>query len=243
MDSKEILSAHRPVIDRLVKALRPLRFGPPVSHVYNPLAYARPTYEAYLARFGGAPKEAVLVGMNPGPWGMVQTGVPFGEVEAVHDWMGIRATVSPPRSVHPKRPVQGFSCPRTEVSGKRLWGWARDRFGSAERFFDRFFVANYCPLFFIEESGRNRTPDALKKVEKAPLFAACDQALRETVALLSPDIVVGIGNFAAARVDAALGQLPVRTGRILHPSPANPKANRDWAGTVERELAQIGLQL
>jgi single-strand selective monofunctional uracil DNA glycosylase len=243
MASEEFLKAHRSVIDRLLKELRPLRFAPPVSHVYNPLAYARSAYEAYLARFGAAPKEAVFVGMNPGPWGMVQTGVPFGEIEAVRDWMGIRAAVSPPRSVHPKRPVQGFSCPRSEVSGKRLWKWARERFGSADRFFDRFFVANYCPLFFIEESGRNRTPDALKKAEKEPLFAACDRALRETVAILSPDTVVGIGNFAAARVEAALGELPVTTGRILHPSPANPKANRDWAGTIERELAQIGLTL
>ena len=134
-----------------------LRFGPPVTHVYNPLEYARGPYLEYLARFGHPPKEAVFVGMNPGPFGMAQTGVPFGDVSAVSGWMGIRGAVGRPPTEHPKRPVLGFECPRSEVSGSRLWSWARSRFGSAEAFFGRFFVANYCPLVFLEESGRNRT--------------------------------------------------------------------------------------
>ncbi len=243
MLSEDALDEHRAVIDRLLKALAPLSFAAPVSHVYNPLRYARPVYEAYLERYGKGPKEAVFVGMNPGPWGMVQSGVPFGEITAVRDWMGLRTEFSPPRAMHPRRPVLGFSCTRSEVSGKRLWGWAKTRFVTPRRFFGRFFVANYCPLAFMEESGRNRTPDSLKKAEKAPLFAACDRALKETVALLSPKLVVGIGNFAATRVADALSGLPVSTGRILHPSPANPRANRNWAGIVEQELSQMGVRL
>ena len=231
------------ITDTLVQKLRPLRFGVPISHVYNPLEYARQPYDAYLQRFGTAPKQIVLVGMNPGPWGMAQTGVPFGEIEAVRSWMGIEAFVGQPDKLHPKRPVEGFSCRRREVSGQRLWGWAQKRFGTPGRFFTRFFVANYCPLMFIEAEGRNRTPDKLRAAEKRALFEACDQALEQMVRRLTPEIVVGIGAFAAARVRAALKGAAVGIGRITHPSPANPKANRGWEKIVEQELADLGLVL
>jgi single-strand selective monofunctional uracil DNA glycosylase len=140
--------------------------------------------------------------------------------------------------------VLGFECARAEVSGSRLWGWARARFGSADRFFDRFFVANYCPLAFVEESGRNRTPDKLAERERARLFEACDEALRKIVAALEPEFVIGVGAFAEKRIRAALGPDPrARIGCILHPSPASPKANRDWAGTVEAELESVRIEL
>ncbi len=220
-----------------------LRFAPPVAHVYNPLDYARDPYLEYLARFGHPPKEAVFVGMNPGPFGMAQTGIPFGDVSAVSGWMGIRGEVGRPADEHPKRPVRGFACPRSEVSGSRLWGWARRRFGSAEAFFDRFFVANYCPLVFLEESGRNRTPDRLKRPEREPLFDSCDRALAQTVAVLEAPLVIGIGRFAEERARRALAATDVRIGRILHPSPANPVANARWSVQVEEELSALGLVL
>ena len=130
----------------LSKVVSALSFAEPVAHVYNPLEYAFGAHCEYLERFGAVPKEVVFVGMNPGPWGMAQTGVPFGEISAVRDWMGIVSGVGKPASEHPKRPIEGFDCNRSEVSGRRLWGWARERFGSPERFFERFLVANYCPL-------------------------------------------------------------------------------------------------
>jgi single-strand selective monofunctional uracil DNA glycosylase len=40
------------------------------------------------------------------------------------------------------------------VSGQRLWGWVQARFGSAAPFFERFWVHNYCPLLFVEASGK-----------------------------------------------------------------------------------------
>ena len=227
----------------LAAALVPLRFAPPVAHVYNPLLYARQPYKTYLRRWGGAPKEVVLLGMNPGPWGMVQTGVPFGEIEAVRGWLGIEGRVGAPENPHPKRPVEGFACQRSEVSGRRLWGWARERFGTPERFFARFFIANYCPLTFLEASGRNRTPDQLPAAEQAPLFAACDRALRRAVAHWRPRLVVGVGAFAEGRARAALAGLDVAVGRILHPSPASPAANRGWGERAERELAALGVEI
>ncbi len=232
---------HSAIIDKLVKEVSALQFGPPVTHVYNPLVYARKTYEMYLSRYAGSPREVLLLGMNPGPWGMAQTGVPFGEVTLVQEWLKIEGPVETPPDEHPKRPVTGFSCRRSEVSGKRLWGWAKKRFKTPEAFFSRFFVANYCPLVFMEESGKNKTPNTLRAPEKKPLFSACDRALRQTVALLKPRFVLGVGNFARDRAGAALEGLQVTVGGITHPSPANPKANRGWEALVEKELSDQGI--
>jgi single-strand selective monofunctional uracil DNA glycosylase len=231
------------IIDDLLEDLRPLDFGPPVTHVYNPIEYARDAYTLYLRRYASRPKEIVLLGMNPGPWGMAQTGVPFGEVTAVRDWLGIETSVGTPEFVHPKRPVEGFVCSRSEVSGKRLWAWARGTFNTPERFFSRFFVANYCPLLFIEDSGRNRTPNNLRAAERKPLLLACDRALRRTIEWIKPHYVVGIGQFAADRARDVLSEGGVKVGQITHPSPANPRANRGWNSLIMQELSGLGIQI
>src|SRR6185436_19075361 len=113
---------------RLAGEVDAISFAPPVAYVYNPLVYARAPHELYLERYGRAPKEVVFVGMNPGPFGMAQTGVPFGDTAIVKRWFGIEAAVGRPPKEHPKRPILGFACERSEVSGTRLWGWAEQRF-------------------------------------------------------------------------------------------------------------------
>lgn len=234
-------------LERITKTLRnavgELTFAEPVAYVYNPLVHARRPHAEYLSRFGTGQKEAVFLGMNPGPFGMAQTGVPFGDVEMVRGWMGIEAPVDKPEPEHPKRPILGFECPRSEVSGTRLWGWARDRFTTPERFFDRFFVINYCPLCFMETSGRNVTPDKLPAAERAPLEAACDLALASFIKELNPQLVIGVGQFAEKCAQRVLSDVDVRIGRILHPSPASPAANRGWAEQAERGLAELGVKL
>jgi single-strand selective monofunctional uracil DNA glycosylase len=157
--------------------------------------------------------------------------------------MGIEAPVGTPDPVHPKRPVTGFACTRSEVSGRRLWGWARENFGAASAFFKRFFVANYCPLMFIGQTGVNLTPDKLRKSEGRPLFAACDRALRRTVEFLGPRHVVGVGRFAAERSREALDGLDLKVGSMTHPSPANPRANRGWEALIVQELKTLGIGL
>jgi single-strand selective monofunctional uracil DNA glycosylase len=231
------------IAEGLREEVSQLSFGPPVAVVYNPLEYAWRPHRRYLERFGAEPRSVLMLGMNPGPFGMAQTGVPFGDIEMVRGWLGIEEAVGRPSLEHPKRPIQGFECRRGEVSGQRLWGWARQRYGTPDRFFSRWFVANYCPLVFMAETGRNLTPDGLPAVQRAPLFAACDRALYATVECLRPEIVVGIGRFAEQRATAALAGSEVRIGRILHPSPASPAANRDWAGQIERELRGLGIAL
>ena len=219
------------------------RFGPPVHHVYNPLVYAFEAHRQYLLRYCRPGADTLLLGMNPGPFGMVQTGVPFGEVTAVTDWLAIREGVAPPKDEHPRRPIQGFQCNRREISGQRLWGWAKDRFRTPDAFFRRFFIWNYCPLAFLEETGRNRTPDKLPPQEREPLYEVCDRALLKLVDYLQPRLVLGVGRFGEARARKVLRGGDIRIGHILHPSPASPAANRGWVQQVEKQLADLGIAL
>ncbi len=227
----------------LADAVDRLRFRAPVTHVYNPLRYAWAPHEQYLRRFGERHGRVILLGMNPGPFGMAQCGVPFGEVGLVRDWLGIDGVVERPRHEHPARPIEGFACSRSEVSGARLWGWARDRFGTPARFFARFFVMNYCPLAFLEASGKNRTPDKLPTAERAALYDVCDTALEQALRVLQPARVIGIGAFAQARAQPICDRLGIGGGTILHPSPASPLANSGWADKAEAQLRALGIAL
>lgn len=229
--------------DTLNQKLKGLSFSDPVTHVYNPLVYAMESHRTYLRRFGDSTKRVLLMGMNPGPWGMAQTGVPFGEIPAVRDWMGITASVGKPEPEHPKRPIVGFDCEKSEVSGRRLWGLFSEKYPDADDFFSDHFVVNYCPLVWMEASGKNRTPDKLPASEMNPVREACDLYLAEYIRLLDPEYLIGVGAFAETglqRVAEAI-EKDFIFGRVLHPSPASPAANRDWAGTAEKQLREIGV--
>lgn len=212
------------------------------THVLNPLTYAWAAHEQFVQRYGPTSAEAIWVGMNPGPWGMMQTGVPFGSIPAVRDYLKIDAPIEPVTDAHPKRQVMGFDCPREEVSGKRLWGTIEAEMGPPERFFERYWIVNYCPLIWQAESGANLPPDKLPKDETRELFAACDAHLVEVIRLLRPRTVIGVGAWTeklAKRLVKA-HELPVRVGRVLHPSPASPAANRGWAAAATRQLEALG---
>lgn len=242
MTSEQTTTALIEAARELRDTLRPLKFAEPITHVYCPLEYAWASQEMYLRKFGSSKKKVVLLGMNPGPFGMAQTGVPFGEIAAVRDWMGIHAQVGRPYNEHPKRLVTGFDCTQSEVSGRRLWGLFSQRFGAAERFFANHFVANYCPLVFMESSGKNFTPDKLPAREMEALNAACDRHLQHVIEALEPEWLIGVGGYAEARALVVREKRPqLKVGRILHPSPASPLANRDWAGEATKQLLKLGV--
>ena len=226
---------------RLRAQVQALSFAPPVTHVYNPLEYAGKAHEQYLRTWGQGRRRVVFLGMNPGPWGMAQTGVPFGEVPMVRDWLRIDAPIGKPDPEHPKRPIEGLTCPRSEVSGRRLWGLFADRFGTPEHFFADHFVANYCPLVFMEDRGRNRTPDKLPAAERHALLEPCDAHLRAVCSVLEPQWLVGVGRFARDRAAAALADTDVNVVQILHPSPASPLANQGWAERAAQQLTDLGI--
>lgn len=210
--------------------------------VYNPLSYAWKQNKEYIEKYLTESMRYVFLGMNPGPFGMAQTGVPFGDVVMVRDWLGISGKVGSPLVTHPKRPIQGFDCMKREVSGSRLWGWAKDRYRNPEHFFKNSFVWNYCPLVFMEESGANKTPDKLPPEYREKLFEPCNAALRALVTYSNATHVIGVGKFARKRAEVSVGDL-VTVDDILHPSPASPKANKNWSGEIENQLSGMGFVL
>lgn len=238
MQREQLIAAARD----LCREVAALKFEAPVAYTYNPLEYAWDGHEAYIRKFGAGPKEVLYLGMNPGPFGMAQTGVPFGEIAAVTLWMGITALVGQPPSTHPKRPVQGFSCPRSEVSGRRLWGLFEEMYGTAEEFFKQAYVANYCPLIWMGESGANITPTQLPKAQVEALDAACQRHLVRLIDILQPRVLIGVGGYALKQLQIAAAALPQRKftlGTMLHPSPASPTANKLWPTRPKEQILQI----
>ena len=221
---------------KLSQSVGSLSFDDLTSYIYNPLEYAWEIHRQYLELAGVGKKKVIFLGMNPGPFGMAQTGVPFGEISSVRDWMGLKGRVKKPIPEHPKRPVDGLSFSKSEVSGRRLWGLFSEKFPNPKDFFEDHFVANYCPLVFMEESGRNRTPDKLPAKEKKPLQDMCDWHLREIVEIMEPEWLIGVGGFAKKRAEEALTGIEIQIGTILHPSPASPAANRGWAVAATKQL-------
>lgn len=239
--NKNILNKIKELSIEFSNEVGKLKFSEPVSFVYNPLEYARNGYFKYLDLSANCTKKVVFLGMNPGPWGMAQTGIPFGEVESAREWMKIETKIDKPQREHPKREISGFSCQRSEVSGRRLWGYFSERYKKPELFFKDYFVANYCPLVFMEESGRNRTPDKLMSSERVKLYKLCDNHLLDLINLFEPEWVIGIGGFAEKRLIVTLKGIDIKIGKILHPSPASPMANRGWAEIADKQLSELGL--
>lgn len=240
-----------PFADVLVR--RTLRFAQEVDalefsfdgYVYNPLSYAWDMHAAYLETYVHQGVPVLFLGMNPGPFGMAQTGVPFGEVEAVRSWMHLDLPVGKPSVEHPARPVLGLSIGRSEVSGKRLWSLMAERYGDASRFFSTHAVMNYCPLVFVDagKSGRNVIPEKLPKQERMALERQCDAYLDDVITLIGPRHLVGVGRYAQRKLEEAAKRsgADVSVSSILHPSPGNPKANAGWAEVVTAQLCEAGI--
>ncbi len=212
-------------------------FSAPVTHVYNPLQYAWSLHHAYLERYGNGRKKIIFLGMNPGPFGMVQTGIPFGEVNAVKNLLGLVGTVQTPALTSPYRPIEGLLCKRSEVSGRRFWGFFIDHFKTADAFLNNHFIFNYCPLAFLDKT-RNITPDKIAANEILPVLNQCDEYLRDVTEIIEPEWVVGVGKYARKKAEVALSKKfpTLRFADILHPSPASPLANKDWPGQVLKQL-------
>ncbi|KAL6111592.1 smug1 [Pungitius sinensis] len=223
--------------------LRRLAFSLPVRHVYNPLEYAWDPHRCYVDKFCRAGQSVLFLGMNPGPFGMAQTGVPFGEVRSVVDWLKVTGEVGHPHNEHPKRRITGLACTQKEVSGSRFWGFFRKLCGEPDLFFKHCFVHNLCPLIFISASGKNLTPPELPAAEREALLALCDIALCQAVEALGVTMVIGVGRVAEQRARRALSAagVTVRVEGIMHPSPRNPLANKGWEEVAKAKLSELGV--
>ena len=184
-----------------------------------------------------------MLGMNPGPFGMAQTGVPFGDVAMVRDFVGITGRVGKAAARASAAAGDGLRLPplggeRHAVLGLGARPFRDARSGSSTAPSSRT-GARSCSW---RSRARNRPPDKLRAGERAQLFAACDDAL-----------VADRGGARGRRSSSASAASPssaretalggdVEIGRILHPSPASPAANANWAGLVDAELRALGFE-
>ena len=213
-----------------------------VDAVYNPLAYAWEPHRAYLELASGGGAKTLLLGMNPGPHGMGQMGIPFAATSVVRDLLKItNLEVGQPRKPHPKRPISGLDWPKEEVSGTRLWGLLANEYGSAESIFKSVFLLNHCPLMlFSGERATNITPDKITGSTTKALLERCDEHLREVVDIMQIERVIGVGRYSEKRALNALSGIDISVTTCWHPSPASPLANRnkgeDWKKNVRNVL-------
>ena len=213
-----------------------------VDAVYNPLVYAWEPHRAYLELASGGGAKTLLLGMNPGPHGMGQMGIPFAATSVVRELLKItNLEVGQPRTPHPKRPISGLDWPKEEVSGTRLWSLLANEYGSAESIFKSVFLLNHCPLMlFSGERATNITPDKITGPTTKALLERCDEHLREVVDIMQIERVIGVGRYSEKRALNALSGIDISVTTCWHPSPASPLANRnkgeDWKKNVRNVL-------
>lgn len=202
--------------------------------VYNPLKYAGDMHLQFIERYAIKNTKVLFLGMNPGPFGMTQNGIPFGEGSFVRDYFKFDGIIKQPKKQLPSRPIQGLACPRSEVSGLRFWSLMQEHYGSADKLVGEIYVSNYCPLVFLEKTNRakNITPDKLPKENRDIITELCDTYLWDAVDIIQPEYLVGIGKYAEKKLKN--DKYPYSS--ILHPSPASPLANKGWG---ERATAQL----
>jgi single-strand selective monofunctional uracil DNA glycosylase len=211
-------------------------------YVYHPLIYAWDFHRKYLERYVKEDTKALFLGMNPGPFGMAQTGIPFGEVDVVEEYLHIDEQLHNLPITHPKRPIDGLNCARSEVSGRRLWALIKERYPLAHMFPPYLAIMNYCPVVFVDKgpTGKNIIPEKIEKEVRMALENVCDSYLDDIISIILPHSVIGIGQYAKKKLEQSISRLEkdIYVTSILHPSPANPKANRGWAVEVEKVLIE-----
>ena len=122
--------------------------------MYNPLRYAAAAHREYLKRYAANKKRILFLGMNPGPVRHGADRLFFGEVGHVRLARHLHPGSTSRSACIRSGRFQGFACQRSEVSGARLWGALAERYATPHCFFADCFVANYCPLVFMEQSWK-----------------------------------------------------------------------------------------
>ncbi len=223
--------------DKLIPRLLKIKV---LQYVTNPLDYAREYHDSYIEQYSGLGAKTLLLGMNPGPYGMAQCGVPFGATSIAKEFLGIEGEFTDPKGRHPKRPIEGLDFERQEISGTRLWGLLKDLYKTPDEIHKNVYLVNHCPLLLLGETGKNITPDNISGPAVKKLLQVCDEHLKQVVTTLGIERVIGVGKYAEKRANIALKGLDIEITTCWHPSPASPLANRndgeDWRNNVRSVL-------
>ncbi|XP_075222511.1 single-strand-selective monofunctional uracil-DNA glycosylase [Lycorma delicatula] len=243
--SQKILEIEKKLVLKLTSENIEVKLNPPVEYIYNPLEYAFEVHSNFVNKFCNEKKQLLFLGMNPGPWGMMQTGVPFGDINTVKNWLKLSGNITEPHRQHPNKRVKGFDCKRVEVSGKRFWSLAQHLSNNnPNTFFSNSFLHNYFPLVLLSSTGKNITPADLKSSDQKLIQNICNESLLEILAHLQVKYVIAIGRFAERRVVSLLKNKNVTDIKVVyisHPSPRNPASNKDWLHITLQHLNNFDL--
>jgi len=193
--------------------------------VINPLEYLWLQYGYYTSCYHNQYPRAMIIGMNPGPKGMSQTGIPFGSPNIIPSILPnkslfneIRDNEGSPVS-SPHRRITGPSNTTVEVSGNRLWSALIKRYGDFKSITSEIFVDNICPLLFLcgKNGSKNLTPDKLTpSPAKIILIRLCTERLQKIYQCLGePSNIVALGRWSHKFLEKMFPK--VRVTYILHP--------------------------
>jgi single-strand selective monofunctional uracil DNA glycosylase len=223
--------------------------------VLNPGRYGERWHARFRRAYPMSPRPLLVFGLNPGPYGMAQTGVPFTDLKRLESalpglWKDLVASGEPVTRPGLAPPSLARHLTRTfESSSVRVYRFLERAYGRPELALREVVFVNPCPLLFIDpETGANRTPAdlprALRARKAAELVHAFEELRRatvlEAVAELEPRGAILLGRDVAAAVGealrAALGARSVVEWE--HPARAVPET---WSRGLADELRKRGL--
>ncbi len=228
--------------------------------IWNPGLYGETWHARFRRLYRPGQHPLVVFGLNPGPYGMAQTGIPFTDIrrlvsalpDLAAELRGRGERVEPPGLAPPGlRPYLSRSF---ESSAVRVYRFLKKGWGGAERGWTEVVVANPCTLLFIDPAeGKNRTPADLARA--ARLRGSGRDQVRElvesfgrirircaveSIEALSPRGAILLGKDVQAALGPALRRI-LGEARVIpweHPARAVPES---WASGLLSALRRRGL--
>lgn len=182
--------------------------------------------------------------MNPGPFGMCQTGVPFGDPKCVKEFLQIEGVVNKPEIECPFREILGFNSSRREQSGERLWRFFQSICHTPEFFFKNAFLFNFCPIALMKGNGCNVTPGEIKDIKvRKSLEVLCEDWYLKVIRLLQPEYLIAIGRYIHKKTKDVFKANHIDNIKILYMPHPSPRAvnNTNWHEKAQTFLDENNL--
>jgi single-strand selective monofunctional uracil DNA glycosylase len=215
--------------------------------VLDPSRYGERWHAPFRRLYPPRARPLLVFGLNPGPYGMAQTGIPFTDLKRLAQGLPRLAAELARSGERLSLPglapssLQPFLTRTFESSSVRVHRFLRLAHGSAERAFREVVFVNPCPLLFIDRAlGENRTPADLPRALRAGVDEARVEVVSVAVARLRARGAIVLGRDAAAALSvplrARLGERAVVEWE--HPARAVPDI---WARGLLAALRRRGL--